>query len=160
MSHIQIYLCFKTLILQQEKPLLLHAERNSTEERKILPFQAELYLGRMWGAESWLHLRAWLHPVLGCTLKDSQNESWHSPGKCEWPLTLCYRKKKIAQVSFLPITLPYNDILTLFTLSLLDPLPITVQKAFYPGVAQVIQNHNRLSSPFVPWYNDIWPSKY
>lgn len=58
MPHIQIYLCLNTFILQQEKALLLHAEQNSTEERKILPFQAELYLGRVSGADSWLHLRA------------------------------------------------------------------------------------------------------
>lgn len=47
MPHIQIYLFKNTFILQQEKALPLHAEQNSTEERKILPFQAELYLGRV-----------------------------------------------------------------------------------------------------------------
>lgn len=51
MPHIQIYLCLNTFILQQEKTLPLHAEQNSTEWRKILLFQAELYLGMVWGAE-------------------------------------------------------------------------------------------------------------
>lgn len=54
MPHIQMYLCLNTFISQQEKALPLHAEQNSTEERKILPFQAELCLGRVWGAQSWL----------------------------------------------------------------------------------------------------------
>lgn len=50
----------------------------------------------------------------------------------------------MAQFSFLLITLPY------FTLSLLYPPSITVQKSpFYPGMEQVIQKHNRLSSPSV-----------
>lgn len=160
MPHIQIYLCFNTLILQQGKALPPHAEQNSTEERRILPYQAELYLGRLWAAESWLHLRARLHPVLGWILKDSQNESWHSPGRCEWPLSLCYRKKNNCTILLCPhhtFLQWHPDLVLLCPPCILSPLQS--KKAFYSGVARVIQKHNRLSSPFVPWYNEIWPSK-
>lgn len=120
MPHNQIYLCLNTFTLQQEKTLPLDAEQNSTEWRKMLPFQAELYLGRAWGAE--------LAPSESCAGSSEGTAApcagIHSEGfpkqelRFTWEMqVVLYSKlqgKKPAQFSFLSITLPYNCILTLF----------------------------------------------